>query len=459
MGGAAYGSLGPVQVSSPTTATAQIVISPTAALAPRSVQVVTGNESVSLIDIFIVSAATPPGAASATVSTYAGATTPGFADGSATAARFRDPAGVAVGPNDIIYVADTGNHRIRRVATDGSVTTLAGSGAAGFADGGATTARFDSPQGVTVDASGAVYVADTGNHAVRLINASGQVQTVAGDGTAGGSDSPSPRFNGLAGVTFDNGRLFVYIADSLNHRIRSLAPGGGAVMTLAGVDRGFADGARSSARFAEPSGIAPDGSGRLIVADTINSLVRSVHPEKAQNDEAGAIATIAGTGARGLADGAGNLAKFTTPRGVAVLLSSAIIVADTGNHALRKVVLAPTIASFFPARSLAGATVVITGERFDERAPDRNTVQFAKAGGGRTSAIVTAATRTQLSVTVPIDAATGPITVTTEGGAAACDWRLFKTISQVLSILNSPDLHQVTLSPLLRLRPRCELSV
>ena len=473
VGGAAYGNLGLVQVTNPTTATAQIAISPTAALAPRTVQVVTGNESVSLTEIFIVSAATPPGAASATVSIYAGAANPGFADGIATAARFRNLTGVAVGPNDVIYVADTGNHCIRRVATDGSVTTLAGGGTAGFADGSATTARFNSPQGVAVDAGGIVYVADTnnhrirridsngnvttlagnatpglingagvsarfnaprglaadtlgnlyvadtGNHAVRLIDASGQVQTVAGDGTAGNSDSPTPRFNGLAGIAFDNGRLYVYIADAKNHRIRSLAPGGNTVMTLAGVDRGFADGTRATARFAEPSGIAPDGSGRLIVADTINSLIRSVHPEKAQNDEPGAISTIAGTGGRGLTEGAGNVAKFFTPRGAAVMLSSSIIIADTGNHTLRKIVLPPVIAAFSPVRGLTGAPLAITGERFDGRAPTRNTVRFAKVGGGQTTAIVTAATRTQLNVTVPADAATGPITVTTEGGTAA----------------------------------------
>lgn len=480
VGGAAYGELGVVQVTDATTATAQITISPSAALAPRTAQVVTpitgGNETVSLTDVFVVNAATPPGAASAMVSVYAGEGIAGFVDGTATVARFRDLTGVAASANDVVYVADAGNHAIRRVANDGAVVTFAGNGVAGFADGAPASARFNNPQGVTVDANGIVYVADTNNHrirridpdgnvatlagdgnagfvngpgatarfnaprgvaidhlgnvyvadtgnsSVRVINSAGQVQTVAGDGSIGDSDSPTPRFNGLAGIAFDGGRLYVYIADSGNHRIRQLIPGGAVVTTLAGASRGFADGTATQARFAEPAGIAPDGSGRLIVADAINSLIRSVHPEKAQSGEAGAVTTIAGTGARGLADGAGDVAKFFTPRGVVALSSSAIIVADTGNHALRKILLPPVIASFSPTRALVGTAVTINGERFDASALNRNTVKFARAasaGGGQTTATVTFATRTQLTVVVPSDAATGPITVTTEGGVAA----------------------------------------
>src|SRR5262249_3899304 len=269
VGGAAYGDLGPVQVTSATSATAQITVSPTAALAPRTVQVVTGNESISSTDVFIVGGAPPPGAAVATGSPYAGgAGIAGFADGSAIAARFRDLRGIAVGPSDLVYVADAGNNRIRRIATDGSVTTVAGSGTAGFADGSATTAQFNSPQGgavgssgvvyvtdtsnhrirridangnvttlagagtagvtngpgatarfngprgVVIDNLGNVYVADTGNSAVRLITSTGEVQTVAGDGTVGNSDSPNPRFNGLAGITYDGERVYAYIADT-----------------------------------------------------------------------------------------------------------------------------------------------------------------------------------------------------------------------------------------------------
>src|SRR5262249_31197913 len=204
----------------------------------------------------------------------------------------------------VVYVGDTSNHRIRRIDASGNVTTLAGDGTAGFTNGPGATARFNGPRGVVIDNLGNVYVADTGNSAVRLITSTGEVQTVAGDGTVGKSDSPNPRFNGLAGITYDGERVYAYIADTRNHRIRRLAPGANAVTTLTGVDRGFADGNATTARFAEPSGIAPDGHGRLILADAINSLVRSVHADTA------VTVTVAGTGARGLTDGAGDVARF-----------------------------------------------------------------------------------------------------------------------------------------------------
>ncbi|MEK6324767.1 MAG: peptidoglycan DD-metalloendopeptidase family protein [Acidobacteriota bacterium] len=475
VGGAAAGAPGPVTVIDAVTATAQLSISSTASLAPRTVQVSTTipfetrEELELLIDGFKVVPVTPPGAASSTVSTLAGlAGSPGFADGPSAQAKFRDPAGLAVAQDDSIYVADAGNNRIRRVAPDGTVTTVAGDGTAGFLDGPGASARFDNPQGVAVDSSGMIYVADTGNNrirriavdgtvatlaggstsgfqdgagtqarfnaprgvaldnqgnayvtdtgnsSVRAVTPSGNVSTVAGDGTIGSSDSPA-RFDGLVGITVDGSTLFVYVADTGNHRIRRLAPSG-ATITIAGADRGFADGSATQAKFAEPSGSAVDGAGKLIVADATNSLVRFVDPGSAAVSPA--VSTLAGTGDRGLTNGTGSVARFFTPRGIAVAQSSAIIVADTGNHVLRRVLLPPSIASFTPTRGNAGSSVTIAGERFDGRAPARNTVRFTRTGGGLTDAVVTFASRTQLTVTVPADAATGPITVQTEGGSA-----------------------------------------
>ncbi len=475
VGGAAAGAPGQVTVIDAVTATAQLSISSTASLAPRTVQVSTTipaetrEELELLIDGFKVVPVTPPGAASTTVSTLAGlAGSPGFADGPSSQAKFRDPAGLAIAPDDSIYVADAGNNRIRRVAPDGTVTTVAGDGTAGFVDGPGASAHFDNPQGVAVDSSGMIYVADTGNNrirriavdgtvatlaggstsgfqdgagsqarfnaprgvavdnqgnayvadtgnsSVRAVTPSGNVSTVAGDGTIGSSDSPA-RFDGLVGITVDGSTLFVYVADTGNHRIRRLAPSG-ATITIAGADRGFADGSGTQARFAEPSGIAVDGAGKLIVADATNSLVRLVDPGSAGVSPA--VSTLAGTGDRGLTNGTGNVARFFTPRGIAVAQSSAIIVADTGNHVLRRVLLPPSISSFTPTRGNLGSSVTIAGERFDGRAPSRNTVRFTRTGGGFTDAVVTFASRTQLIVTVPADAATGPITVQTEGGSA-----------------------------------------
>jgi RHS repeat-associated protein len=479
VGSAAEGEFGNLQVLGSSSAVATLVVSPTAALAPRTVRVTTPVAGFSegavevLIDAFTVTANPAPGAGTATVSTLAGSGvagftdsnstqaqfrnpagiaagandalyiadagnhsirkivadgtvttvagngTTGFADGSGAAARFNNPQGVAVDANGIVYVADSGNHRIRRIAADGAVTTLAGDGTAGLTNGQGAQARFNAPQGITVDNSGGLYIADTGNNVVRYLSATGEVSTVAGDGTVGAGDAPA-RFNSPVGVAFDGTTLFVYLADSSNHRIRRVTQGG-SVITIAGAGRGFADGTATQARFADPSGIAVDGAGKLIVTEATNSLLRMVDVVKATSGAAGAVTTIAGTGGRGLTNGAGNVARFNTPRGIVVLSSSAMIVADTGNNVLRKITLPPAITSFNPVQSQTGQTITINGERFDGRAPANNIVKFvrsAQAGGGTTQAQVVTATRNQLTVVIPQDATTGNITVQTEGGTA-----------------------------------------
>ncbi len=499
VGGGAPGELGLVTVTNETTAIASLNVSATAALSPRTVRVVTplsggSDEDLSLIDGFTVTAVTPPSIASTNVTTIAGSNTPGFADGPAAQARFRDLAGIAVGTDEAIYVADsgnnrirvvrqqpdgsrvvqtlagdgtagyldgagaqarfnapqgvavdgsgtvyvadTGNHRIRRIAPDGTVSTVAGDGTAGYQNGAGAQARFNLPRGLALDAQGNLYIADTGNSSVRLLNSNGAVQTVAGDGTVGANDSPAARFSGLMGVVVEGTSVFIYVADSGNHRIRRLDPSG-TVITLAGAERGFADGDASSARFAQPSGLAVDGAGKIIVADTINSLVRVVVPDLVINGSPSAVTTMAGTGERGLLNGTGNVAQFNTPRGVAVALSSAVIVADTGNNVLRRIGLPPVITALNPAHGRANTTINIYGENFDGRAADRNIVRFtraAAAGGGQTTALVTAATQTQLSVVVPSDAATGGITVTTAEGTAVSPVNFELDINQPPSI-------------------------
>jgi RHS repeat-associated protein len=489
VGGAANGELGAVTVVNATTAIAAVVVSPTAALEPRTARVVTTppgggpDESLTLPDSFTVDAATPPGATAANVSTIAGgAGTAGFVDGNGSQARFQKLSGVAVGPDDAIYLADTGNqrirvvrgqavsgggidwtvttlagngtagfadgpgsaaqfnnphgvavdaaglvyvadtanNRIRRVASDGTVSTLAGDGTPGLQNGAGSQARFNAPQGVATDNQGNIYVADTGNAAVRLINAAGTVSTLAGDGTVGSNDSPGARFDGLVGIAVEGQNVYVYLADTGNHRIRRLDVTG-TVITVTGAERGFKDGPANQARFAEPSGIAIDGAGKIIIADGVNSLVRVVDPVLVANGSNQAVTTLAGTGIRGLTDGTGDVARFFTPRGLAVSNSSAIIVADTGNQVLRRILLPPIIYAITPPSARLGDTITINGERFDGRGPERNVVRFTKsqqAGGGQTFGSVTQATRTALTVVVPSDAATGPVTVETEGGTA-----------------------------------------
>ena len=199
----------------------------------------------------------------------------GFREGSALQARFADPYGIAVAPDGTRYVADAGdNNRIRRIGADGVVATLAGS-QEGFADGAASAARFDTPSGLALDDEGNLYVADTGNHAIRKITPQGAVSTLAGTGVAGFRDGPGAqaRFNGPIGVAVDHAGN-VYVADTYNDRIRKIGRDG-IVATLAGGERpGYQDGVGDLARFDTPTGLAVDATGTLWIADTRNNAIR-----------------------------------------------------------------------------------------------------------------------------------------------------------------------------------------
>jgi sugar lactone lactonase YvrE len=173
------------------------------------------------------------------VTTLAGSTA-GFADGPAATAQFNFPNGVAVAPNGTVYVADRFNNRIRATnPATGEVTTLAGNGTQGFADGPGNTAQFNDPTGVAVAPNGTVYVADVINNRIRAINpTTGQVTTLAGNGTVGFADGPgnTAQFNDPTGVAVAAGGT-VYVADLSNHRIRAINPTTGQVTTLAGGTR------------------------------------------------------------------------------------------------------------------------------------------------------------------------------------------------------------------------------
>ena len=271
------------------------------------------------------------------VTTVAGSGASGSVDGAATAATFNIPRGVAV-DGATLYVADWGGQKIRKVAA-GIVTTLAGSGRSGFADGPGTAAAFYFPSGVAVDAGGNVYVADSWNHDVRKVSAGGAVTTLAGSGSNGSADGTGSvaSFFEPAGVAAD-GFGNVYVADTLNQRIRKVAPGG-VVTTLAGSGtRGFADGTGTTAKFTYPYGVAADGSGNVFVADSGNHAIRKV-------TFGGVVSTLAGTGVSGSADGPGTAASFNTPYGVAVDALGSVYVADWGNSKIRKVTPGGTVST------------------------------------------------------------------------------------------------------------------
>ncbi|MBN8877008.1 MAG: IPT/TIG domain-containing protein [Sphingobacteriales bacterium] len=204
------------------------------------------------------------------VTTVAGDGTAGFFDAADVKARFRFPRGIAVDASGNIYVGDDDNNRIRKISPAGLVTTLAGSGVSGSADGTGTAAQFSSPGGVAVDASGNVYVGDIGNDGVRKITPGGVVTTLA---------SGANILDGPNGVAIDaSGNVYVTVRES--HVIRKITPAG-EVTLVAGIQnsQGFMDGLSTTARFTVPEGIVVDASGTIYVADLGNYRIRKIAAE------------------------------------------------------------------------------------------------------------------------------------------------------------------------------------
>ena len=249
-------------------------------------------------------------------------------------AQFNKPSGVIVDSSGNVYVADTNNHRILKITPSGTVSTLAGSGTAGAANGQGSAAQFNYPKGVAVDSGGNVYVADSSNHQIRKITPSGTVSTFAGSGTAGAANGQgiAAQFNYPGGVAVDSGGN-VYVADSSNHRIRKITPDG-TVTTLAGSSLGYLNGQGSTSQFNKPSGVIVDSSGNVYVADTDNHRIRKITPS-------GAVTTIAGSATAGGANGQGSTAQFNNPKAITVDSNGNIYVADMTNHIIRKITCTP----------------------------------------------------------------------------------------------------------------------
>ena len=271
-----------------------------------------------------------------TISTMAGAAgMSGSENGPSAGARFNRPNALAVDRHGSIYIADSLNQCIRRIATDGEVVTFAGqAGSAGSVDGPAATARFRSPRSLTVAPDGAVIVADTGNHIIRRIAPDGVVTTLAGlDGVEGFADGmgASARFRLPAGVAAaPDGNLF--ISDTASQLIRRLAPDG-SVTTLAGSATlsGWEDGVQGLAKFSNPGALTLTEDGRLIIADTANHALRSLTPD-------GTVTTLAGrAAASGSANGPGTSARFHFPAGLALAPDGSHAVAEAGSHTIRHV--------------------------------------------------------------------------------------------------------------------------
>ena len=343
------------------------------------------------------------------VTTLAGSETAGTADGVGTAASFSYIGGIAVYATGNVYVTDSGNHKIRKITPTGVVTTLAGGGGSGYngsgsVDGTGTAASFNSPKGVAVDSIGNIYVADTGNNKIRKITPAGVVTTLAGSGAEGSTDGTGANssFSWPSSVTVDSSGN-VYVADSGNSKIRIISPAGVVTTIQQGVgsndsrdmevfglngiaiassgnliaaifnsvydfqkygmywggNRAFGDGyaemvsyddgssqtystgvgrfldSRSSSGVVgslnNPIGVAGDSSGNVYIADRGNFAIRK------GDRQTGQLSTLAGCGISGSRDGAGSLATFSSPTAVAVDSSGNVYVAD--GRKIRKITI------------------------------------------------------------------------------------------------------------------------
>jgi hypothetical protein len=224
--------------------------------------------------------------------TIAGTGAVGFANGPGASATFSAPTAVAVNQTtQAIYIADTGNNAIRAIDTMGNVTTYAGTGVAGFRDGPAAVAQFNAPQGLALDAAGNLYVADTGNDRIRMISTTGGVTTIAGTSAplAAGAVTPGPltgaglsvAFNGPYGVAIGPNNM-LYVSERLGQRIRAINLPSGYVTLVAGSAAGsstavgYTDATGSAATFNVPEGIAFDVYGDLLIADQNNNVLRRI---------------------------------------------------------------------------------------------------------------------------------------------------------------------------------------
>ncbi|NOU97924.1 copper amine oxidase [Paenibacillus sp. LMG 31456] len=288
-------------------------------------------------------------------------------NGAALSSTFRSPSGIAILPNDSLLVVDTRNHLLRLVK-DNQVSTYAGlslkKDSKGFPIGGRydgikEESFFQNPAGLTVDSQGNVFVADAGNNAIRKITPSGQVITLAGNGLIGMKDA-----TGMEATFYNPSDVAVaadgtiYVADTLNHLIRSISPSG-QVKTLNALSGrlievtpgqviqsgDYADGILASAKFNEPKGLALDSKGNLYVSDTGNQRIRYIDLQK------NTVSTVAGsslndtkTGLYGksdlyaagdFADGSADKALFNSPQGIAVTDEGGLLIADSNNHSIR----------------------------------------------------------------------------------------------------------------------------
>jgi RHS repeat-associated protein len=367
------------------------------------------------------------------VSVLAGSGKQGSKDGKGAAAEFKAPRNLTFDPvNRVLYVSDTGNSNIRRVALDGTVTIVAGNGKQGYKDGIGVAAQFRDPHGLTVGSDGAVYVCDTKNNRIRRIAANGAVTTFAGTGAKDKlTDGAllSATFNEPKGIVADGPTL--YVADTKNNAIRKIA--GTQVTTVlsfprTGDDDDPEDGVDGNPNVLKrPSGIGVDEAGNLIVSDSENDFIRRIR----LSTTPATMITIAGTGKNGQVDGAGTVAQFKDPIGLSV--AGAIYVADEDNDALRRLCAEVRATGLFnPTGAVtAGTEVRLFGTGF---VPGGTTVKF----GSTAATGITWISASELAVKLPATITGGSVIVTISscGGTTPATTFVVDNSAPTLTITN-----------------------
>jgi glucose/arabinose dehydrogenase len=275
------------------------------------------------------------------ISTIVGTGRSGYSgdEGPAINAQLNRPRDVEVGVDGSLYIADTDNHCIRKVTPDGVISTLTGIGASGYSgDGGpATSAQLAWPQDVTVGMDGGLYFTDTGNHRIRKVSPDGTISTAVGTGVWGysgdGGAASRAQLARPRGVSVGaDGCL--YIGDTENHRIRRVTPDGTITSVAGSGIEGYSGdgGLAASAQLAWPRGVALDVEGNLYIADCGNSVIRKVAPD-------GTITTVAGTGIEGYIGDGGSAtrAELADPHGIVIAEDGSLYISEPRNHCIRKV--------------------------------------------------------------------------------------------------------------------------
>jgi len=278
------------------------------------------------------------------VTTYAGTGSAGFMNGDTSEAQFNQMFGICIDQDGNIYLADAGNHCIRKIDGDGQVTTYAGvPNQAGYLDGPAAEAKFRQPFNLAMDGEGNLYVSDFLNHRIRKVSADMQVTTVAGSGAAGYLEGPAmeAKFNYPRGVCLDDTGN-IYVGDSWNHRIRKISTdgmvsswaGGGTTIGVQSVGD-YVDASDTAARFYTPCEVSIDGDNNIYVADAYNHRIRKIAPDRM-------VSTLAGSGdfgpnGGGFNNGPADEAQFNVPTALQVVLDGSVYVGDGSNHVVRKI--------------------------------------------------------------------------------------------------------------------------